>query len=88
MLLVNHLEGHLIGFFGSRHVRIHSTRRGMFARLTSSWASFFQKVTDVAWPLVRSTHRCPWSNPGRAAMEGAFTSLKMRMHSSIFSGLT
>jgi glutamate dehydrogenase len=34
------------------------------------------------------TLKRPWSKPGRAAIEGAFTSLKMRMHSSIFSGLT
>src|SRR5215207_446327 len=60
----------------------------MLARLASSSASFSQKVTDVASPLVRSTHRCPWSNPGRTAMDGTFTSLKIAMHSSIFSGLT
>src|SRR5919199_1792605 len=60
----------------------------MFARLASSSSAFSQKVTDVALPPLRSTHQWPWSKPGRSAMEGAFTSLKMEMHSSIFSGLT
>ena len=60
----------------------------MLARLASSPASFSQKVTDVASLLVRSTHQCPWSNLGRTAMNGTVTSLKLAMHSSIFSGLT
>ena len=38
--------------------------------------------------LVRSTHQCPWSNLGRTAMNGTVTSLKLAIHSSIFSGLT
>ena len=45
-------------------------------------------LPDVARPLARSTNQWPWLKPGRTAMEGALTSLKIDMHSSIFSGLT
>src|SRR4051812_30448021 len=60
----------------------------MLARLACSSASFLQKVTDVASPLARSIHQCPWLNPGRTGIDGAFTTLKMELYSSIFSGLT
>jgi hypothetical protein len=89
MLLVHYLEALLVDLLRSQYVGhpLHQAGDVRPARFLV-FGILSQKVTDVALPPLRSTHQWPWSKPGRSAMEGAFTSLKMEMHSSIFSGLT